>query len=133
MELSSIELQSFSSNGTTLTIVGDTSQEDIKQFNKQNDKITVSSDNTVDTVETTSTAAIISTTGTTDNATITDDSGSMTCPTKKFSSHICLGFIILFVIAVILIPAILYYTTSPQDPSFFDNVDFQSCSVSTWI
>ena len=131
MELANIELQCTTSSAV-LTKVDHCSQEGIIQFNNENsDKTFVSSNDPVDTVETTSTAATISDpTVTTGNATITDDS---TCPIKKYSSHniICLAFVILFVITIVLMPTILYYTTSPQEGSFLDDVNFQNCSVST--
>ena len=135
MESSSIEPQDAFSTGTMYTNADSCSQEHITQFNEKSDKIFVPCN---DTVETTRTGVIPNSTVTMDNVTITDASGS-TIKSPKFSiekyqnysSLICLVFIILFVIAVVLVPVILYYTISPQEESFLDDVDFRNCSVST--
>lgn len=125
MESSSIELQGSLSTATPES----TSQEDTTQFNQQNDVISVHHSNAVET----STSTVV--TSVTDNGTITDAVGSMiksnVFSIKKYSSHICLAFVMLIVIAIVLVPIVLYYTISPQEGSFLNVADFKNCSVST--
>ena len=128
MALSSIELQSCSSDKNPM-IVDCCSQEDDTQYNKI-------SDDAIDTVETTSTGVIDTTriNNLTVTVTTTDAPkslmGSNKFSIKKYSSHICLAFVMLFVITILLTPIILYSTLPPRQGSFLDSVDFQSCSVS---
>ena len=133
MELSSIELQDSVSTAT-LTKVDPCSQEDITQFNERSDNVSVPHSDTVETTSTGVTVTIRNPTITRDNATITNTSESMIKSNKfsikKYSSHICLVFVILIVIAIVLIPIILYYTISPQEASFLNVVNFKNCSVS---
>ena len=136
MELSSTTLQGSLST-TVLTKVDSFSEEDTTQFN-ENDVVFVphSARNTFKTTGTAVTSIISNSTVTMDNVIITDATGSTIKSHYKFSiekhsSHICLAFVILFVIAIVLIPIILYYTISPQEGSFLNVVDFKNCSVST--
>ena len=156
MDLELDTLQSYIS-GDTLIKVGYCSQEDDTQFTENNDDAidtaettsagvtesinnhTVTTDN-VDVAETTSTGVIESINNhqvTTDNVTTTDAPRSPTqsnkLSIKKCSSYIYLAIVILFVITIVLTPIILYYTIPPHEGSFFDDVDFQSCSVSSYM
>ena len=129
MELSGIELQGSLSTATL------ESSSHITQFNEQRDVIFVHHSNAVETTNTVVTS-IISNSTVTDNAAIADASGSMIKANmfsiKKYSSHLCLVFVILIVIAIVLVPIILYYTISPQEGSFLNDVDFKNCSVSIY-
>lgn len=58
-----------------------------------------------------------------------ESSHSIKFSIKKYYLYTCLAFVILPVL-VLTVMIVLYYTNSPKDPSFFDDVDFQNCSVS---
>ena len=128
MELSNFEMHSIN----VLPKVD--SQEDAMQFNENSDKVFVSVNGTVETTKLGATSVISNSISTiaTDDITVTNTLGSL--DSKKFSvkKHLCLVFVIMFVIGIAQIPIILYYTISP-DEVLFDDADFQSCSVSTFI
>ena len=59
--------------------------------------------------------------------------GSKKFSIKKYYSHILLAFVLVFMIAVALVPVILFYADSTEVDSFLVSLDFQSCSVSTYF
>ena len=67
------------------------------------------------------------------NVTASEQSGSNKFSIRKYYSHIFLALVIPFMIAVVLIPVIFFYTDSSEVDSFLLNIDFQSCSVSSYI
>ena len=130
MELPGIELQVSLSTAT----MESSSQEDVTQFNEQGDVRFVHHSNAVETTSTVVTT-INSNSTVADNAIVTNASESMIKSNmfsiKKYSSHLCLAFVILIVIAIVLVPITLFYTISPREGSFLNIVDFKNCSVST--
>ena len=129
MELSNFEMHS------TNALAKVDSQEDVIQFNENSDKVFVSLNGSVETTKLGATSVISNPIATiaTDDITVTNTLGSL--DSKKFSvkKHLCLVFVILFVIGIVQIPIILYYTISPDEVVLFNDADFQSCSVSTLI
>ena len=129
-----MELSNFKMHSTDALAKVD-SQEDVIQFNENSDKAFVSVNGTVETTKLGATSVISNSIATiaTDGITVNNTLGSL--DSKKFSvkKHLCLVFVILFVIGIAQIPIILYYTISPDKGVFFDDADFQSCSVSTFI
>ena len=107
-----MELPSIRSQGSTKTVV-DFYCEDITEFSEPNKKTFAPHSNA---------------TKATDIAAASANSDKFT--TAKCFSCICLAFVISFVIAILLIPIIVFITLSTQDKSFLSDVDFQSCSVS---
>ena len=65
------------------------------------------------------------------NVTASELSGPNKLSIRKYYSHIFLALVIPFMIAVILVPVIFFYTDSSKVDSFLLNIDFQSCSVSS--
>ena len=129
-----MELPRIESKGSlsiaTVTTADSYSQEGITQFNEGSEKIFTP--HSVE-IETSSTAASVKS--------VRTDAGTTSKPMiklnifskRKCSSYICLAFVILFVLAILIIPIIIFITVSPQELSFLNEVDFQSCSVSSYV
>jgi len=126
-----MELRSIKSQGSlpvaTETIADSYSHDGITdlEFSETSNKAFVSHNNTFETTSTTA--------ATFGNSDIVATSEPI-IKSNKFSiekrSCIWLAFVVAFVLAILLMPIILYITLSPQEPSFLNNIDFQSCSVS---
>ena len=65
------------------------------------------------------------------NVTASELSGPNKFSVKKYYYHIFLALVIPFMIAVILVPVIFFYTDSSEVDSFLLNIDFRNCSVSS--
>ena len=100
---------------------------------KTNEKTSVSLSNITETTSLGMIPDSISVSTTNDNAAITDapvntsDSNHFTI--KKYNFHIVLSLVILFVIAFMHIPIILYYTNVSEEKPFISEIDFRNCSV----
>ena len=111
-----MELSGIRSQGSTLAMVDINSQEDITQCSETSKKTFAPDSNATETTDITEASA----------------KSDKFC-IKKCFSYICLAFVISFVIAILLIPIVIYVTLSPQENSFLNDVDFQSCSVSFFV
>ena len=126
-----MELSNFKMHSTDALAKVD-SQEDVIQFNENSDKVFVSVNGTVETTKLGATS-VISNSIATDAITVNNTLESLDSNKFSVKKYLCLVFVILFVIGIAQIPIILYYTISPDEGVFFDDADFQSCSVSTFI
>ena len=127
MESPSIELKGSLSIATETTLDSHL-QEDKKEFSEASEKAFAPHSDIIQTTSVTagSVESVQSNIATTSKPIIKSKKFSK----KKCSSFICLAFVILFGLAISLVPIILFITLSPQRPSFLDDIDFQSCSVS---
>ena len=117
----------------SLTKMDPSSQKDMTVFNDNSIKIFTPCDDT-DKTTTVGAISVISTSEILTNVTaatnVSEPVGSKNFSIKKYYSHMLLAFVLLFMIAVMLIPVILFYAYSPEVDSFLFSIDFQSCSVS---
>ena len=128
-----MELPRIESKGSlSITTADSYSQEGLTQFNEGSENTFTPHNVEIETSSTTAESvksSVKTDAGTTSKSMIELDIFSK----KKWSSYICLAFVILFVLAILIIPIIIFITLSPQGPSFLDEVDFQSCSVSSYV
>jgi len=131
-----MELPRIESKGSlsiaTVTTADSYSQEGLTQFNEGSENIFTPHNVEIETSSSTAESV---------KSSVKTDAGTTSKPIiklnifskKKCSSYICLAFVILFVLAILIIPIIMFITLSPQEQSFLDQVDFQSCSVSSYM
>ena len=130
-----MELPNIESKGSisiaTVTTADSHSQEGITQLSEANEKTFAPCNDTIKTTSITAASVkfVKADIVTTSKPTIKLNKFSK----NKCSSYICFAFVILFVIAILLTPIIIFITLSSQEQSFLNVVDFQSCSVSSYV
>ena len=114
------------------TKMDSSSQKHVTEFNENSIKAFVPQND----IDETTTIGMISVSGasvTPTNVTASEQSDSNKFSIRKYYSHVFLALVIPFMVVVILIPVIFFYTDSSEVDSFLLNIDFQSCSVSSYI
>lgn len=135
MELSNIEIHSTACTDAS-TKLNSHSQEDTTQ-STENYKIFATPNDPVKTRCTSLGATSITSNSkvTTDDVTVTGAAESTSethlnkFSIKKYCPYVCLAFVILFAAAVVIVPVTLFHITSHDNPSFFEDADFEACSV----